>query len=69
MAEDPKAMFTLGALIEGGMYGSGKQKVFVNPKMPRPCLKCGKNHYHNNSFCSAECCEEYKNGKSNTFKS
>ena len=27
----------------------------------RPCLKCGKKHDHNNSFCSAECCKAWKN--------
>ena len=27
----------------------------------RPCLnQCGKEHDNNNSFCSAECCREYK---------
>jgi hypothetical protein len=26
----------------------------------RPCLHCGTPHDHNNSFCSASCCREYK---------
>jgi hypothetical protein len=26
----------------------------------RPCLNCGKNHNNANSFCSKECCKEYK---------
>lgn len=26
----------------------------------RPCLNCKKPKRHNNSFCSAECCRDYK---------
>lgn len=29
-------------------------------KEQRPCLQCGKLKQHNNSFCSAKCCKEYK---------
>ena len=27
---------------------------------PRPCLNCGKKHVHNNSFCSAGCCHQWR---------
>jgi len=26
----------------------------------KPCLNCGKLKHHNNSFCSGECCNEYR---------
>lgn len=26
----------------------------------RTCLNCDRPHDHNNSFCSASCCREYK---------
>lgn len=29
----------------------------------RPCLNCGKLKIHNNSFCSGDCCREYKQKK------
>lgn len=29
-------------------------------KPARPCLHCGKAHTHNNCYCSAECCREYR---------
>jgi len=24
------------------------------------CLYCDKEHYHNNDFCSAKCCKDYR---------
>lgn len=29
-------------------------------KKSRPCINCGTEHMHNNSFCSVKCCKEYK---------
>jgi len=26
----------------------------------KQCLECGKDHQHNNSWCSAGCCEEWR---------
>ena len=26
----------------------------------KKCLVCNEEHFHNNSFCSAECAKEYK---------
>ena len=37
------------------------------PKRPeKPCLYCRKPHNHNNSFCSAECCRNYRFEKAST---
>lgn len=36
------------------------------PEPPKPikkCLQCGTEHQHNNSWCSPECCKEWKGGK------
>ena len=30
-----------------------------NPK-PKKCLNCETTHNHNNAFCSAKCCKDYK---------
>ncbi|UYM14285.1 hypothetical protein [Endozoicomonas euniceicola] len=41
--------------------GTSGQRVRRHKKQSRPCLnKCGKLHIHNNSFCSADCCHEYR---------
>lgn len=26
----------------------------------KKCLQCGRGHYHNNDFCSRDCCLQYK---------
>jgi hypothetical protein len=26
----------------------------------KPCLNCGKMKKHNNAYCSAECCRQYR---------
>lgn len=33
------------------------------PHATRPCLACGAPKQHNNSFCSAECCRAWKEGR------
>jgi hypothetical protein len=30
------------------------------PKPVKQCLECGKEHRHNNSWCSSECCKKYR---------
>ncbi len=40
--------------IENYLYRS------IKFKENKPCLQCGKEHQHNNDFCSAECCVAYK---------
>lgn len=43
----------------GGMPGSGLSHGPAE-KPERPCLLCGKPHQHNNCWCSAECCREWR---------
>ena len=31
-----------------------------DPKPKRKCLNCGELHNHNNAWCSAECCKEWR---------
>lgn len=42
----------------------------AKPKKVKPgykaCLQCGKQHTHNNAFCSAKCCKEYRNATTTT---
>jgi len=35
----------------------------AKPKPVKQCLECGKEHKHNNSWCSAECCKAYRQKK------
>lgn len=51
----------MGDIMGGTMFG---RSGYREPKKPRPCLNCKKPHIHNNSFCSAECCKEYRAKKS-----
>jgi hypothetical protein len=39
---------------------SGKQYFSSEPKEPKQCLECGKDHQHNNSWCSKECCKNWR---------
>ena len=47
--------------ISGTMFG---RSGYREPKKSRPCVNCKTPHTHNNSFCSAECCKEYRAKKS-----
>lgn len=29
-------------------------------EIKKKCLTCGKEHSHNNAFCSGKCCKNYK---------
>ena len=49
------AAMMMGAM--GGMPGMSRGPV---EKPQRQCLQCGKPHRHNNSWCSAECCREWR---------
>lgn len=48
----------------GGMFGAFDSAVLKNKKK-KICLNysCDNEHYHSNSFCSPECCREYKEVK------
>ena len=50
------AMIASG-LINPGLVSVAKSK---KSKKSKKCLHCGKKHYHNNSFCSADCCKDYR---------
>jgi len=57
------AAMMMGAM---GAMGDWGQRMSRGPveKPKRPCLLCGKPHRHNNSWCSAECCREWRRQKS-----
>jgi hypothetical protein len=40
---------------EGFIGGRG-----VKTRFSRPCLNCGRDHDHNNAFCSAACCHHWR---------
>lgn len=46
------------SMYPGKLYERGHTCGSEPPE--RPCLNCGKMKQHNNSFCSAECCREWK---------
>lgn len=38
------------------------ERTYPNSTEPeKRCIVCGKLRFHNNSFCSRECCVKYKN--------
>jgi len=47
------------AMAEGWALPKIANKQY-KPKTVKSCINCGKEHTHNNSFCSAKCCKEYK---------
>ncbi len=53
---------TLGlmmSLASGWGNPVGSRKKYQKKKV-KQCLNCGNEHTHNNRFCSAECCKEFK---------
>lgn len=53
------AAMTAALLMAGGSGRLLHSHEKAEPE-ERPCLNCGKPKRHNNSFCSANCCKEYK---------
>jgi len=54
---------TLIAMMLSANYaGDGKSllKAPMQPRAKKQCLQCGATHRHNNAWCSAECCKEYR---------
>jgi hypothetical protein len=41
--------------------GCVPRAVIEAPESNRKCINCKKPNWHNNAFCSAECCREFKN--------
>ncbi len=66
--KDAKMLMLLGAgmvlhIHPDLLLGKVKTNQAISDKPLRTCLKCGKVKFHNNSFCSAKCCKEYKKCK------
>lgn len=50
-------------MAKTGMGTTWPHGIPFFPSKPKPikqCLECGKDHKHNNSWCSTECCKAYK---------
>jgi hypothetical protein len=56
------AMF-LGMTKGGAHNVFGTRNCISTEKFERPCLNCRTPHKHNNSFCSASCCKEWREKK------
>ena len=54
--------YAMLATVMGTMLGRGYGLPEVRPmlKPRKKCLCCGKEHVHNNCFCSASCCKQYR---------
>jgi hypothetical protein len=44
----------------GTTWPHGKPYFKAKPKEPKPCLECKKEHFHNNSWCSVDCCKTWR---------
>ena len=52
--------------MAGTHYPHGKPFFPAKPKESKKCLECDKQHFHNNDWCSPECCKTWrlkKNGQ------
>lgn len=54
------ALASISAVICGGFSASPSPLPARKPKEIKKCLFCSKSHTHHNSFCSPECCKEYR---------
>jgi hypothetical protein len=50
---------------ESSLFNSQFPKPFKQKKETKNCLNCGKEHKHNNCFCSSNCCKEYNSNDKN----
>lgn len=57
----------LPLLMMGGGHGNlyGNRSIRPKPRKSKPkyCLHCGGEHNHNNSWCSASCCNSWRAAK------
>lgn len=58
----------LAASAVSGLGGIQEQAIdraldYGGNRPVKRCVRCGKDHYHNNSFCSASCCKAYRADK------
>jgi hypothetical protein len=52
-------MAAIAAMSGGiGVFDAGPSRRFAS-KSSKKCLNCGNEHFHNNSYCSAECCKAH----------
>lgn len=70
MADEPRNILGRPKSFAAGLIALASFKVptaFLHgavcvptPKPQRFCLNCGKERFHNNSFCSRECCHAWR---------
>jgi len=59
-------LIALKAMLMGGKEWDDPTLVPPKPSKPvKKCIRCSKEHSHNNSFCSAECAKLWKEEKHN----
>ncbi len=51
----------MAALMGGGILQPEHFHRSATSKPAKECLNCTAKHFHNNAYCSAECCEKHKN--------
>jgi hypothetical protein len=49
------------SMPELGNGFSARKRFTSIERETKKCLNCGKEHNHNNSFCCANCCKEWRN--------
>ena len=61
-----KSMALIAAALAGNtpQFGTSARGIRVFKKA---CAECGTMHTHNNRWCSAECCESYRNKQGDTI--
>lgn len=52
-------------LGEENLWGEPSNLSLIRSKPLKKCLRCGKEHSHNNCFCSSECAKLWKKEKQN----
>jgi hypothetical protein len=52
---------TFASMVGSFPWGEGpRDRSLDSVRSARPCLRCGTQHLHNNSFCSVECCRSWE---------
>lgn len=51
---------SMGLFLAGGTGGTSRGLAKRQGRKVRPCVNCGKEHDHNNCYCSAQCCKEHR---------
>ena len=53
-------VYALMQMAGGHHVERAVRKLKVVEREEKSCLRCGKKHKHNNSWCSPECCKQWK---------